>query len=337
MNERGTPPYMKYLNKKQVLKCIKENQPISRAEIAAILQFSKPTVSNLVEELLDEHWIYEKGSGESTDQGGRRPIQLFYNEKAKFVIGTDIGGTNVRTAIGDLNGNIIHMKTFSTINYLKADLLHQLHRVIQEMITESGLDEVDILGMGLGIPGMIDYDSGIVIEAPSLGWNKYQLLKEANKIFSFPIFIDNDVNVAALGEQWKGVGKNKKNLLFIAIGTGIGSGIIINNQLYRGATGAAGEIGYMVTDKKAVEKEFYPMFKGYGFFESVAGGKSIGKRMTDLIKADVDHQLHKEIEQREVTAKEVFQLASAGDDLALRVIEESNTHLGFGIINAACP
>jgi glucokinase len=335
MNLSGTPVQLKSLNKKRVLQCIQENSPVSRAEIAAKINISKPTVSLLVDELIQEKWIFEKGIGESTSQGGRRPIQLYFNEKAAYIIGTDIGGTKVKTVICDLNGNIVASSSFNTSQYLDSGLLKQIAKEIEFMVNKEGIEEEKILGMGAGVPGITETKTGIVVEAPSLNWVRYPFLKEAQRYIPYPVHVDNDVNVAALGEQWLGNARDKQNVLFIAVGTGIGSGIIINNQLYRGSSSAAGEIGYMVTDKNDMKNEFKPIFHRYGYLESVAGGKSIGDRLTKCIQKEPGHPLHQQALASELPGEVAFKLAKSGDEIALKVIDEAIEHLAYGIVNAA--
>lgn len=335
MNYYGTPSQRKMLNKKRILQCIKENSPISRAEIAEKLTISKPTVSLLVDELLEDNWVLEQGVGESTIHGGRRPIQLTFNEKVGYVIGTDIGGTKVKTVISDLNGNILISSSFSTSQYLQSGLLKQIAKEVESMLQNVRISTEQVIGMGAGVPGITDIRSGVVIEAPTLNWIRYPFVTEAKRFFPFPVHVDNDVNVAALGEQWLGNAKDCQNMLFIAVGTGIGSGIIINNQLYRGATSAAGEIGYMVTDKNDMKNEFKPIFNRYGYLESVAGGKSIGAKLTDAIRLRREHPLFNQAHQKELPGKVAFRLAQKGDHLALDILEEAIEHLAYGIINAA--
>jgi glucokinase len=335
MTFKGIPMHMKSFNKKCILQCIKDQSPTSRAEIAVKTKISKPTVSLLVDELIQENWVFEKGIGESSSQGGRRPIQLYFNEKAAYIIGTDIGGTNVRTVICDLGGNIIAFSSFATQKYLNSGLLKQLAKKVDNMMKNQNIDVTQILGMGVGVPGITNTSSGLVIEAPSLNWIQYPFIEDAKQFFPFPVFVDNDVNVACLGEQWLGNAKNNRNVLYISVGTGIGSGIIINNQLYRGSSSAAGEMGYMVTDKNDLKNDFKPTFNHYGYLESVAGGKSIGNKFTDRIKEISDHPLHTRANSSGLTGEDAFNAAKLGDEIALSTINEANEHLAYGIINAA--
>ena len=335
MNKKRSNTEIRNHNKKIVLQCIQKHQPISRAEIAEKVHFSKPTVSMLVDELVRGNWVHEKGIGESSSQGGRRPIHLYFNDQAAFVIGVDIGGTKVKIVICDLGGRIICTSRFQTRKYLENGLLKQIQKEVQEMIQRNGLNKSLILGMGVGVPGVTETNTGVVIEAPSLKWVRYPFLIEAERFFSFPVYVDNDVNVAVLGEQWLGRAKHKENVLFISIGTGIGSGMIIQNQLYRGSSYAAGELGYMVTDKNDMKNEFKPIFHRYGYLESVAGGEAIGRKLTLLVGQNKSHPLHAEAAVSELTCEQAFMLAKAGDPTALHVVEVAIEHLAYGIINAA--
>ncbi|WP_462410627.1 ROK family transcriptional regulator [Neobacillus sp. Marseille-QA0830] len=323
------------LNKKRILQCVLNNASISRAEIAGKLKISKPTVSLLVDELIQEKWVIEKGIGDSTSQGGRRPIQLYFNEKAAYIIGTDIGGSKVKIIISDLGGHIVASSHFSTESYLDNGIIKKIAKEISLLIQKNDITEQEILGMGVGVPGITDTTSGVIAEAPSLNWVRYPFIKEAERYLSFPVYIDNDVNVAALGEQWLGNAKSKENVLFIAIGTGIGSGIIIHNQLYRGSSNAAGEMGYMVTDKNHMTNEFKPIFHRYGYLESVAGGKAIGERLKQLVSEHPNHPLYERSHSSGITGEEAFEWAIKGDEVALVAVEEAIEHIAYGIVNAA--
>jgi glucokinase len=336
MHDDGTPRGAKMVNKKRILQCIQENAPISRAEIASKTKISKPTVSQLVEELLQENWIIEKGTGEASSQGGRRPIQLYFNREAAFVIGADIGGTKVKTIICDLAGNIIQSSSFATAQYLQKGLVRKIAAEVGRLIEKANIQKEKVLGMGVGVPGIADPESGIVVEAPSLNWVRYPFSAEVKKYFDFPVFLDNDVNMAALGEQWLGNAQNKENLLFIAVGTGIGCGIIIHNKLYRGTSNAAGEIGYMVTDKNEIKTAFTPAFHRYGYLESVAGGNAIGDRFTKAVRALPRHPLYEQAGKKELSGETAFSYAKKGDQTAEKIVLEAIEHLAYGLINAAC-
>lgn len=327
-NHKGGIAIMKEKNKRNVLRCVKENGPISRSEVADQLHLSKPTVSALVEELLQENWLKEVGPGSAGLAGGRKPIQLVFNSRAAHVIGIDMGGTKVRTGICDLIGQPLAVDEFPTQTQKKT-LLKALKQNVDKLLKNAALKPDDILGMGIGAPGMTDADRGVVIDAPSLSWSQYPLKKEAEALFPWPVMVDNDVNVAVLGEQWLGAAKGMKHVVLISIGTGVGCGMLINGQLYRGATWAAGEIGYMVTDMaKARSADLPPPHEGYGFLEQYVGGAGIVQSMKQEMKGQPEPLF-----PNNFSAKDVFQKAKDGDQAAVKVIDEVIDHIGFAVAN----
>jgi glucokinase len=328
--EKGAPNSMKYLNKKKILHYIKENEGASRAEISSILEISKPTVSNLVDELLVEGLVTESMSKSASAMGGRKPIQLYFNKMAKYLVGIDIGGTNIEMGLLNLDGEVVTQRTFQT-SRCRDDIILKIADQVEQMLASESVSRSQIMAVGVGVPGITDVEKGIVFEAPSLGWKQYPLKKILQEVLQLPVYIDNDVNVALLGEQWKGVAQNKENIIYIALGTGVGCGIMVNGEIYHGSTYAAGEIGYMVTDKQEAQNEYEPTFEGYGFLDSHVGGPALVKRMK------------KELEQAEIklsaadiealTAESIFARAKMNDELALKVVNEFVEHLGFAIVN----
>lgn len=322
-NIQANPQYMKFINKKKVLHYVMKNNGQSRTDIAKALTISKPTISKLVEELIEEGWMSEIESSTSSSSGGRKPYHLYFNSHAYSIIGVDIGGTTVEVAIVNLEGEIITHTSFDTQKALQNNLVQTLVDCILELINNNSLKKEEIIGVGIGVPGITNINNGVVIDAPSLGWRDFPLKENLVRHLSFPVYIDNDVNVAALGEQWKGAGKYKDNILQVTLGTGIGCGLIINGELYRGSSFAAGEIGYLITDKNAAEESYDPIFTGYGFLDSHVGGASIANRMLTYQQDGSD----------EWTAERVFKMALNGDKTALDVVNDAFSHLAFALIN----
>lgn len=303
-----------------------KNNGHSRTDLAKALSISKPTISNLVEELIEEGWMSEMESSTSSSSGGRKPYHLYFNSNAYSIIGVDIGGTTVEVAVVNLEGEVITHTSFGTQEALQNNLVQTLIDCILELIKINSLEKEKIIGAGIGVPGITDIENGIVVDAPSLGWKDFPLRESLTQYLPFPVYIDNDVNVAALGEHWKGAGKYKDNILQVTLGTGIGCGLIINGELYRGSSFAAGEIGYLITDKNAAEKSYDPIFSGYGFLDSHVGGASIANRMLAHIKNDDDYV-------DEWTAEIVFKMALDGDKVALGVVNDAFSHLAFALTN----
>ncbi|QUW22824.1 ROK family transcriptional regulator [Sporosarcina sp. Marseille-Q4063] len=317
---------MKFINKKKILHYIQKNPGRSRTEISKALSISKPTISKLVDELINEGWFREKESSSSSPSGGRRAFQIYFNHNAKYIVGVDIGGTSVEMAVMNLKGDFKEKVVLSTQEHLSKDLVQIIADNINSLITKSSLENSQIIGAGIGVPGITDVEKGIVFDAPSLGWKHYHLVEKLDNLLPFPVYVDNDVNVAALGEQWKGAGKDKRNILQITLGTGVGCGMIINGQLYRGSSFAAGEIGYMVTDKHAAEEAYDSIFSGYGFLDSHIGGPSITKRMLKHLRTGDE-------ESDDWPAKRIFESAIAGDKNALNIVDDALSHLAFALIN----
>lgn len=320
-NTQARPNYLKYLNKKKVLTYIRDSEGQSRASISKALNISKPTVSNIVEELLTEGWITERESAFASASGGRKPYHLYFNRNAKYIVGIDIGGTSTDVGIMNLEGELVSLKQLSTQEYVQDDFTSAISSEVSRLIQKCGLSHKHIMAVGVGVPGITDVRNGAVFDAPSLGWKNYPLRDRLSERLALPVYVDNDVNVAVLGEQWKGAAKSKQNVILITLGTGVGCGIILNGRLYRGSSFAAGEIGYMITDKKRAEA-YDPVFSGYGFLESHVGGPSIVKKMADT-----------QPERRQWTAKDTFQAAMQGDELALNAVDEAVSHIAVALVN----
>lgn len=282
-------------------------------------------MSNIVDELLSEGWIREKESERASSSGGRKPYQIYFNQDAYFLIGVDIGGTSIEVAVMNLAGELKNKIAFETQPYVGDQLIPLIADKIKELIQSLNIEHNKVFGVGIGVPGITNVDEGVVKDAPSVGWKDVPLKLKLEELLPYPVYIENDVNVAALGELWKGIGGDNQNFLMITLGTGIGCGVILNGQLYRGHTYAAGEIGYMVTDKETAEKEYDYTFQGYGFLDNHVGGPSITRRMLNHLE---------ETDSSEWSAKRIFQMAKNKDETALEILKEPLSHLSFALINA---
>lgn len=317
---------IKDLNKRIIIRYIQRNPGISRSDISKALSISKPTVSNVVDKLLTEGWVSEEESIRGSSSGGRKPFKIYFNQDAYYLVGIDIGGTSVKMAVMDLGGTVINQLSFETQPFVGSQLIPVIADMIKKLIQDSNLENNQIFGAGIGVPGITDVNKGVVIDAPSVGWKNVPLRSQMEYLLPFPVYLDNDVNVAALGELWKGMGTENNNFLVVTLGTGIGCGVIINGQLYRGSSYSAGEIGYMVTDKDTAERKYEHTFTGYGFLDNHVGGPSISRRMLSNLEG-------KNGVNEVLSAKKVFQMAMDEDEIALEVINETLSHLAFALVN----
>lgn len=255
---------------------------------------------------------------------------------SKKIIGIDLGGTSVKLAILTTEGEI--QEKWS----IKTNILDEGSHIVPDIIDSIkhrfetyGLTKEDFLGIGMGSPGVVDSEAGTVIGAYNLNWKTLQLVKDQfESALGLPFFIDNDANVAALGEQWVGAGNNNPNVVFMTLGTGVGGGVIAAGNLIRGVKGAGGELGHITVDFDA---PFACTCGKKGCLETVASATGIvnlTRRYAEEYAGDA--KLKQLIDDgEELTAKDVFDLAKEGDDLALIVYRHFSNYLGVACANIA--
>ncbi|HEL1748981.1 ROK family glucokinase [Streptococcus suis] len=255
---------------------------------------------------------------------------------SKKIIGIDLGGTSVKLAILTTEGEIQEKWSIKT-NILDdgSHIVPDIIESIQHRFETHGLTKDDFLGIGMGSPGVVDSEAGTVIGAYNLNWKTLQLVKEQfESALGLPFFIDNDANVAALGEQWVGAGNNNPNVVFMTLGTGVGGGVIAAGNLIRGVKGAGGELGHITVD---FNEPFACTCGKKGCLETVASATGIvnlSRRYADQYAGDA--KLKQMIDDgQDVTAKDVFDLAKEGDDLALIVYRHFSEYLGVACANIA--
>jgi predicted NBD/HSP70 family sugar kinase len=241
----GSSKLVKKWNKEQILQQVIQHGQISRADIAKQTQLSRPCVSALVEEMIQEGLLQEVGMGDS--RGGRKPILLEYNYQAYAIAGAVFEGTTLDMAVADLKGEFLARYRKRLAQPADGErVIEDLAAGLDRLLAESGLPRDRLLGIGVGLPGVTQRGSGTVSFAPSTGWMGSPIKQTIEERLGVPVIIDNDVNMMTLGECVRGVGVGCSNVVYIYVGTGIGSGIILDGQFYRGSRDAAGEIGYML-------------------------------------------------------------------------------------------
>lgn len=249
-----------------------------------------------------------------------------------FIIGVDIGGTTIKVGLVNLKGEIIHkweMKT-NTDNF-GSSIVDELSASLQSELLNRKVTD-NIIGVGVGVPGFIDGNTGIVYEAVNIGWKHLELSKLLSEKIGYPVFIENDANTAVLGENWLGAGNNAKNVIAITLGTGVGSGIIANGQIISGEWGAAGEIGHMI-----IQPNGYKCNCGRkGCLETIASATGIVREANKYIVNKPNSELANYYYQKEaISAEDIFYLATKGDVDCLEIIKQMTDVLGLAIANIA--
>ena len=255
---------------------------------------------------------------------------------SKKIIGIDLGGTSVKFAILTQEGEIQEKWSIKT-NILDegSHIVPDIIASIQHHLELLNLSAEDFVGIGMGSPGAVDRFEGTVVGAYNLNWKTVQpIKKDIESALGISFFIDNDANVAALGERWKGAGENQPDVVFMTLGTGVGGGIVAEGKLLHGAGGVAGELGHITVD---FDRPFDCTCGKKGCLETVASATGIvnlTRRYADEYAGDAE--LKRLIDDGEdVTAKTVFDLAKDGDELALIVYRHFSQYLGIACANIA--
>ena len=245
--------------------------------------------------------------------------------KKKYVVGVDLGGTKIYTALVDLEGNIIKEKAVETLafegeNAVMGRIIDAINYVIDG--TEKNL----IKSIGIGSPGPLDVKNGVIIENSNLPFKNFEIVKTIREAYDLPTYLDNDANVATLGEFMFGAGKGTENMVFITASTGIGGGAVINGKLFRGTTGNALEVGHTIVANEGPRCGC----GNIGCAEALGSGTAIGKRAKEAVATNVETSLKN---YENVTSKEVFKEAANGDRVAKNILETSLNYLGIAVAN----
>ncbi|WP_050616688.1 ROK family transcriptional regulator [Bacillus testis] len=236
---------IKIKNKQKILHTVINQAPISRADLATQLGLTKGTVSTLVGELIEEKICLESGPGESS--GGRRPVILLFNEKAGYSVGIDLGVNYILGILTDLKGQIIQEQKEEMDTRNEDECVEAIINMIHSLISSAPQSPYGIVGIGIGIPGILNKEETIIL-APNLGWENSNIKDRIQEAFQVPVLLENEANAGAYGEKKYGAGKNYTNVVYVSAGVGIGGGIIFDNELYRGSRGFSGEIGHMTIE-----------------------------------------------------------------------------------------
>ena len=317
-----TASAMRDINRSAILEIIRREGPVSRTAIAERLDVSLPTVMRIVDELVTEGFIRPHGTTEWS--GGRRRPLLEFNSDGFVVLGVDMGGTKMYGALSDLGGHILDEVNVSRHGTSGEDSFNYLTNLIDKLLSSPKIEGRNVRGIGVGAPGVTLHKQGIVTWAYTLHWDKFPLKAKLAELYDLPITVDNDVNLAALGELWFGAGQNVQNMVLLAIGTGIGAGVIIDGALYRGAQEASGEIGNMIPGREFLGKNY----QDFGALESVASGTGIAARARDLLRSQ-----RSQTELDELMAEDVFEAGRKGEAWAWTVINETVDYLAVVIAN----
>ena len=324
---RPTAPILVSSAEVEVMRALRRQGWISRSEVSNITGWSKAKTSQEIQGLVDKGYLVETGEGAS--QGGRKPRLLKINNQLGYIAGIDIGATSLDIAVADVTGSIMLRKAEATDVHLQPEaVLGRCCELLLESIREFGLVADQLLGIGVGVPGPVDFARGVLVAPPLMPeWENFPIRDFFKRTFvSAFVVVDNDVNIMALGEQRAGDGGGIDHFIFIKIGTGIGAGIISNGRIHRGSDGCAGDIGHICVDKDG------PLCTcgNRGCLEAMTAGPAIAAKAMEAARSGNSPLLTqlRDANGGLLRPEDVNTACREGDQAALDIIRESGQMIG---------
>jgi glucokinase len=312
--------HLRRLNLQRVL-AVAMDRPgaFTRSELIEVTGLSAPTVGSVVSHLIRRGLLRSLGVGPS--RGGRRPCFMEFNARHGFVAGIDLGPAWTRMAVADLRGQRLAERVMPTPSGLgPSALLRRIAAVAQGLLREAQVPPGRLLVVGAAAPGAVDRHHGMVVNlAPNLaGWEMVPMRDILRRALDAPVLVENDVNLAILGERWKGAARGHHTCAFISVGTGIGAGVVVQGELHRGHHSLAGEIAFMCMGPQYVERDFRPR----GCLETLAGLKALAARWPAAGRSP-----------RERWVGELFRAAQDGDRRARRAVAQTARLISMATAN----
>lgn len=314
METPGSQTSLHRANLERVVRAVRMAGSLTQAEIARTTGLSAATVSNIVRELKDGGTVEVT----PTSAGGRRARSVSLSGDAGIVIGVDFGHTHLRVAVGNLAHQVLAEESEPLdVDASSAEGFGRAEVLVKRLIEATGISPDKVVGVGLGVPGPIDVESGTLGSTAILpGWTGINPSEELSARLGVPVYVDNDANLGALGELVWGAGRGVKDLAYIKVASGVGAGLVIEGQIYRGPGGTAGEIGHITLDESG------PVCRcgNRGCLETFAAARYV------LPLLQPSHGT-------ELTMERVVQLAREGDPGCRRVVADVGRHIGSGVAN----
>jgi predicted NBD/HSP70 family sugar kinase len=312
----GTPRLLRAINTRALLEALRRAGPSSRPQLARIAGLSKPTVSQALGDL--ERAGLVRLAGPASPSVGRTAMLYEADPTAGYVVGIDIGRAWIRIAAADLSGEIVTRRDERNRERSATALVRTVSAVAHDVVAAAGLTWDQVAHTVVGGPGVFDPDSDRLLHAPNLpGWSRPGLMTSLREALPPSVALDNDANLAAVGERSYGSGRDAGTFVYVSVGTGIGMGIIIDGNLYRGAHGAAGEVGYLPLAGEDGDARADRDARLRGILEAATSADAVVRTAKRLGMAGAS------------SAKRVFAAARAGDKLALAAVESEGERLAL--------
>ena len=317
----------RYLLKKKIIRHLYLNGPKSNPEICKSTNMSSPTITGLLNELIEQGFVEEVGAG--TSSGGRRPNMYGLNGESRYVVGIDISRYDTRIAIFNINNELVAPITEFTILLAEEDkLFDRVQEALNEVIESTGIDYKKVIAIGIDMPGLIDSHRGINYTHMQQN-GKASLAEVFAQKLGKPCFLENDARVMALGEYRFGLARGRNNVMCLKVSWGVGLGMILNGRVYHGTTGFAGEFGHI---QMIPDGELCTCGKR-GCLETVSSAKALTRFAQDGLSQGrvsiLSDKLAGQIEK--INARDVIEAAKSGDEFSIHILSKIGRELGRGL------
>lgn len=316
----GSRDLIRAINRSAVLNTIRTNGLISRTQVARLTGLSPATISGITAELMEDDLILEKAPGNS--RGGRRPILLALNPRAGYVAGLKLTEDHVVGAMTDLEATVIANHTSQLRDHALDTAIVTLADVVEALMVRAGIARDKLLGVGVGLAGIIDAGQGVLRHSPIFGWRSAPFIELLRARLDVLVHIDNDVNTLTITEQLFGAGQGVENFLTVTVGRGVGMGIVVNGQLYRGLNGGAGEFGHTVLDPNG------PLCAcgNRGCLETYVSDPSLMRLAAEAVSRG-------ELDEKVRDIDDLLTRARGGNQAAQAIFAQAGEALGRGVAN----
>jgi glucokinase-like ROK family protein len=309
-----------------VLDEVRLGRSLSRSELVARTGLGRAIVAQRIGELIERGLVEERELGPST--GGRPPRRLAFRADAGHVLAADLGATSIDVAVMTLDGRILgHHAEPARIDAGPEPCLDRVEELFERLLRTTEAVPGHLWGIGIGVPGPVEFKSGRPFTPPIMhGWDGYPIRERFANRYHAPVWVDNDVNLLALGEWRAGIAIGHDNVVVVKIGTGIGAGIVSDGRLHRGAQGSAGDIGHIqVVDDPSVVCRC----GNIGCLEAMAGGGALGRLGEAVARDGGSPKLRAALDERgTITGEDVARAASFGDPVAVAMLQEAGRQIG---------
>ncbi|KAA3655828.1 MAG: ROK family transcriptional regulator [Chloroflexi bacterium] len=322
--------YVRKLNTATILNLLRTTAPVSRAELAKQTGLNRSTVSSIVNQLLQNDLVRET---ELQREGVGRPgMSLTLNPDGGAAIGVELGVDFISVVVSDLLAQVrwrVYVDVDASLG--QAVIVNRAEAIIDEVLAETAVSNLPIFGIGVGVPGLVDVQSGVIKLAPNLQWQDVPIKSMWQERFQLPVHVENEANAAALGEHYFGVAKETNDFIYLSAGVGLGGGIMLQGQLFRGSGGYAGEIGHMTID---VDGALCSCGRR-GCWETVVGPRAVERLIRTQIREGADSLLTDMAQGNveTITFDQIVEAAHQGDAVAESALQKVAVSLGIGIAN----